>query len=431
MSTFAPESSRATPSSDPSNLVVVVRSPQLRERVRDALAQAGTKAAIVVDPEEAVGEGLVVCERGGATDRVRLLAAGADRVVDAGSGPEQLARAIGSVAQVASSRSSGLDRLATSSPAMQRLVHAARQLLQVSTPVLITGERGVGKEHLARTMHAESDRAEGPFVTIDCGALPSAWLESQLVGPATGGTVLLDEIGAMPLELQLTLLTVLERHQVVPVGASEPVPVDVRILAATDRDLHRAVEQGTFRADLFDRLNVVRLEVPPLRERLEDVPELAGRALRELRNVNPERRVTGITADALQALCSHTWPGNVAELRSVVERAVLLGSGHEIQLDDLPHPIRSRPDHGLEVPALVADLVRGRDWLNGPLSVARQAAIEEVERAYLREALRATRGRIAKTADMAGIGTRSLYDKLKRYGLRKEDFKVRAASRRV
>src|SRR3989441_3219160 len=231
-------------------------------------------------------------------------------------------------------------------------LQVARSVPAVSN-VLITGESGTGKELVARAIHAASPQRGQAFVPINCGAIPEALLESQLFGHVKGaftgavqgsrglfaaadhGTVFLDEIGEMPVHLQVKLLRAIEEKQVWPVGGTKPVRIDIRIIASTNRDLAREVEAGRFRSDLFYRLNVVHIALPPLREHVEDIPLLADHFIREF-NQKLARRVRGIDRDALRALMAHPWKGNVRELEHVIESAMILSDGEVLTIGDLP-----------------------------------------------------------------------------------------------
>lgn len=273
---------------------------------------------------------------------------------------------------------------------------------------------------------------------MNCAALPDSLLESELFGheagaftgaerrrrgrfeSADGGTILLDEIGEMPPHLQVKLLTVLQRRMVHRIGSDRPVPIDVRVMAATHRDLAHEVARGRLREDLYYRLNVVELSVPALRERPEDIPRLARSHFDELRVRRPE--VHALADDVLAALAAYTWPGNVRELQNVLERAVLLTRPPRVELEDLPDAVRrggsAAPSAAPTAPDPFADL------LELPLRQARDRLLERFERTYLEALLARTRGRIQRAASQAGITPRSLYDRLQRRGLHKEDFRA-------
>ncbi|MEJ2591591.1 MAG: sigma-54 dependent transcriptional regulator, partial [Candidatus Thiodiazotropha sp.] len=254
-------------------------------------------------------------------------------------------------------------RLVGEGPAMQRLREQIAQVAPYKTNILITGESGTGKEAVARSIHETGPRAEHPWVAINCSAIPRDLMESELFGyvkgaftgavqnrlgrleQANGGTLFLDEIGDLDLDLQAKLLRVLQEREFSPVGSDAIRRVDVRIIAATNRNLQDLVDANAFREDLLYRLDVYNLHVPPLRERAEDIPMLAQTFLNGLR-VEMDKRVEGFTEEALEAMAGYHWPGNVRELRNAIERSLLTCRGHVITLDDLPdkvcaHPARS------------------------------------------------------------------------------------------
>jgi DNA-binding NtrC family response regulator len=352
-------------------------------------------------------------------------------------------------------RRSMLDDFTSESPSMQRFLRLAHRVVKGSSALLILGETGVGKERLARSIHSESDRASGPFITVNCGALPESLLESELFGHEEGaftgairarrgyfelahrGTILLDEIGEMPLHLQVKLLRVLEDRSIRRVGSERPVQVDVRVMAATNRDLKQDVDAGRFRPDLYYRLAVVTLEVPPLRERREDIPELARGFLEKSRR-QLGKPVTRIQPEAMDALVRHDWPGNVRELINVIERAVLLAPGPEIRIRDFRgEESWTRTDSGSEpVPGSGSGSASGDDpegdaslalHLDEPLARARARWISAFEKRYLRELLARTVGRVGEAARLAGLNERTLYTLMRRHRLRKEDFKSAGA----
>jgi transcriptional regulator with PAS, ATPase and Fis domain len=311
---------------------------------------------------------------------------------------------------------------------MRRFLGLARRVVEGDAALLILGETGVGKERLARSIHSESARARGPFVTVNCGAIPETLLESELFGHEAGaftgairsrrgyfelahrGTILLDEVGEIPLHLQVKLLRVLEDRNIRRVGSESPIAVDVRIMAATNRDLLLETKEGRFRPDLYYRLAVVTLVVPPLRERKEDIPELAEAFLEKSRR-QLGRHVTRIHPEGIEALLRHDWPGNVRELMNVIERAVLLAPGREIGVSDL------RVGQQDDEPSILGSN------LDRPFAEARDDILAAFEKRYVREALARSRGRIGETARRAGLNARTLYAMMRRHGLRKEDFK--------
>ena len=335
-----------------------------------------------------------------------------------------------------------LSDFVSTSETMARFICVVRRVADSDAPLLITGETGVGKERLARAIHNDSRRSDGPFISVNCGAIPENLLESQLFGHEKGaftgatrtqrgcfelahaGTLFLDEISEMPFHLQVKLLHVLQDYEVLPVGGEKKIPVDVRIVAATNRDIKEEVEQKRFRRDLYYRLGVVSIEVPALREREGDIPTLADSILEGL-SARIGRAVSGIRPEAMAALRRYDWPGNVRELINVLERAVLLCEGGEITPDDLPEEIAAGGRDTAATAGLslnVDDLPN--DWLARPLREVREAAIERLEKAYLSKLLAFTGGRVGEAAERADIEPRSLFNKMKRYGLRKEDFRA-------
>jgi two-component system response regulator HydG len=300
------------------------------------------------------------------------------------------------------------------SPAMVRVVDLARRVAQVDSTVLITGESGVGKERIARLIHRESARSGGPFVGINCGAVPESLLESELFGhakgsftganqdraglfeAANGGTLLLDEIGEVPPAIQVKLLRVLQEREVRRIGENHNRRFDVRVLAATNRDLIADINAARFRQDLYYRLRVVEIRVPSLRERRDDILPLA-RTLLAAASARLDRTVTGFTPAAAQRLLRYSWPGNVRELENAIERAVVLATSTRVDVADLPQELETAPDTA----STGADHVR---------------SLADVERDHILAVLRASGGNRAKAAAQLGVGTATLYRKLKEYG---------------
>ncbi|OGV79361.1 MAG: hypothetical protein A3K19_31390 [Lentisphaerae bacterium RIFOXYB12_FULL_65_16] len=338
-----------------------------------------------------------------------------------------------------------LSDFVSQSPAMHAFMETVHRVVSADNSLLILGETGVGKEHLARAIHSESPRANGSFIAVNCGALPEALLESELFGHEKGaftgadravrgqfelahrGTIFLDEIGEMPVHLQVKLLQVLERRQIRRVGGEQLIAVDVRIIAATNRNLTAEIEAGRFRKDLFYRLGAVVLTIPPLRDRREDIPELVENYLQYFR-VNTGQPIKGIDSGAIAALVKHSWPGNVRELINIMERAVLLCRGDTIRPVDLPTAIVEETPANVPVAAAAGGSVASApelpaEWLGKPLREARRMAMDRFERVYLTQLLTETRGRVGETARRAGMTTRSLYDRMRRLGLSKESFR--------
>ena len=405
-----------------------------------------------------------------------------------------------------------LDDFVSLSPSMQKLLALVERVVPSDVSLLILGETGVGKEHLARAIHGAGPRAGQAFIPVNCGAIPENLLESELFGHEAGaftgatrqhrgmfaladkGTIFLDEIGEMPYHLQVKLLRALQSREIMPVGGEEVLEVDVRVMAASNRVLELEVKEGRFRRDLFYRLSVLPLTIPPLRERVEDIPLLAGRFLEHF-GAAAGGPVALMDGDVTAAFVRHHWPGNIRELMNVVERAVLVTQGSSLSLEDLPEefggiaggagmsPVAAQGEPGIEAvdvqpggegleatgagirgtPAAGGSIAGGGPVVAGvpapsgglpvgaptaepgtvaptgaesaarkaqrdralvvrPLREVRKDAVEELERRYLHALLRVTGGKVGETARRAGIVPRSLYEKMRKYGLNKEDY---------
>jgi DNA-binding NtrC family response regulator len=336
--------------------------------------------------------------------------------------------------------------LVSESAPMKAVLDTARQVARADSSVLVLGETGVGKERVAMLLHTAGRRSAGPYVAINCAAIPGDLFESELFGHhrgaftgairarrgkfelANGGTIFLDEVGEVPLHLQAKLLRVLQEGRVTPVGSDVPVEIDVRVIASTNRNLRAEMEAGRFRRDLYYRLGVVELTIPPLRDRREDIPSLARTYLRGFRE-QLGREVGSLGADAMEALIRYDWPGNVRELVNVIERAVLLCRREEITLEDLPDSVAACtpvPTAIEEHPAPAVEpgaVTVGSELLAHPWKAVREAIVREGERAYLDALLREHQGRIGTTAHRAGISPRALFEKMRKHGLRKEDYR--------
>jgi two-component system, NtrC family, response regulator AtoC len=318
-----------------------------------------------------------------------------------------------------------LERLGGSSPLVLEVHRQVRKLAPVGTTVLITGESGTGKELAARALHALSPRAPMAFVAVNCGAIPANLIESELFGhakgaftdartarrglfsEADGGTLFLDEVGELPLAAQVKLLRVLQEGEVRPVGETRTEKVDVRVIAATLRDLQRLVERGEFREDLYYRLNVVNLRMPALRERPEDVVALATTFMQRFnRELNRTPALTGFSPEAEALLCAYRWPGNVRELENAIERAVLLAEGTLVLPEHLPDRIWAPAPAG----QAGASARAGAD-----LSLKR--AVRSLEESYIRAALQRTRGNRTRAAELLELSHRALLYKIKEYGI--------------
>jgi two-component system response regulator AtoC len=304
------------------------------------------------------------------------------------------------------------------SEAMKRVFDVIHRVAETDVSVLLSGETGTGKEVVARAIHQLSRRSEGPFVAINCSAVPEALLESELFGhvrgaftdargprkglfqQASGGTLLLDEIGDMPMSLQPKLLRVLQERAVRPVGSDSEVPVDVRVLAATHRDLEAMVEERAFREDLFYRLHVVSVDLPPLRIRGNDVLLLAQHFLEQAAR-RARKEVRGLSTAAADRLLAYSWPGNVRELANCMERAVALTAHELVAVDDLPPRLREAAPRDDTTPALGDELV----------------TMDEIERRYVVRVMDAVKGNKSQAAQLLGWDRKRLYRKLQKHGL--------------
>ncbi|RLG20560.1 sigma-54-dependent Fis family transcriptional regulator [Candidatus Micrarchaeota archaeon] len=307
--------------------------------------------------------------------------------------------------------------LISKSPKMQKIFEFARTVAKSNSNILILGESGTGKELLARAIHNESLRAAGPFVAVSCVALPETLLESELFGHekgaftdavtqkkgkfelAHGGTLFLDEIGDISPKLQLNLLRVLQEKEFTRVGGTKPIRVDVRIIAATNRDLKKAVEEGKFRDDLYYRLNVISIQIPPLRERKEDIPLLVHHFIEKF-NIELGKRVEKISEEALKTLMKYDWPGNIRELENVIERAMVITKGTLIKPEDIQ--ISAEPSKEVRV--------EGED-----------KSLRAVERAHIQRVLEENDWNIQRSAQILGIDRVTLYKKIKKYGLKRKE----------
>jgi DNA-binding NtrC family response regulator len=320
----------------------------------------------------------------------------------------------------------GFEQIVGRSDSIQRVLDFVRRAARTEANILILGESGTGKELIARAIHANSKRAGGPFVPVDCATLPENLLESELFGhergaftgavaakrglleTASGGTVLLDEIGEIAIGLQAKLLRAIQEREIRRVGGTSSIRIDLRIVSATNRDLKTLVEQGQFREDLFYRINVIDIVMPPLRERHGDVSLLAHTFLERRRSArNPGLR--GFAPDALQALEAYSWPGNVRELQNVIERACALADGELVTLGDLP-PHIAAPD---------ADSANGADAsLNLSFKEAKARWIDEMEASYVARILEQHRGNVSQAARAAGVDRTTFHRLLNKHRIR-------------
>ena len=311
------------------------------------------------------------------------------------------------------------ENIIAQSKKMREILDIVAHISDLPANVLIVGESGTGKEVIARAIHHNSARAEKPFIPVNCAAIPATLLESELFGyvkgaftdarkdrrglfqEAGGGVIFLDEISEIPLNLQAKLLRVIEDREVRPLGANQAEKVDTRIVSASNRDLERLVEEGNFRHDLYYRLNVIRIELPPLRERPEDIELLVEHFIRKFAP-QAARRLTGVEPDALAALTHYRWAGNVRELEHAIERAVLLGKESVIRVKDLPPQIVER--HSGTSP-IVAALAKGY-------------TLRELEREYVIRVMESTKGNKSEAAKILGVDRTTLYRKLEEYKIK-------------
>jgi len=307
------------------------------------------------------------------------------------------------------------DGIVAGSAAMHRVLRVVRQIAPTKITVLLIGETGTGKELIARAIHVLSDRKNKPYKVINCAGLNENLLESELFGhvrgaftgavserkglleAAHGGTVFLDEVGDMPLAMQAKLLRTLENGEIMPVGSNDVRHTDVRVIAATNKDVRELVKERKFREDLYYRLNQVTIRIPPLRERREDIPLLIQHFI-EQANAEHGRNIQGITPEAMRILVNQRWEGNIRQLKQVITQMVVLGAGPMLDVDDIPEEHRQ----STEIIPVSAGFLAGR-------------TLSEIEKAAIQQTLRLTAGNREKAAKLLGIGARTLYRKLKEY----------------
>jgi transcriptional regulator with GAF, ATPase, and Fis domain len=316
------------------------------------------------------------------------------------------------------------------SQAMKNICNLIADLASTESTVLIQGETGTGKEMIAKAIHLSSRRKNGPLIGLNCAALTESLIESELFGHEKGaftgavrtragrfeqaddGTLFLDEVGDMPLSTQVKLLRVLQEKEFERVGGNESIKVDARIITATNKDLRHAVRIGQFREDLFYRLNVVFIQVPPLRERLEDLPQLTWHFLQEYRQ-RYAKEINSIDSEALQLLMAQPWPGNIRELQNVIERSIVLEKGHGLTCRTILNSLQSS---AAEEESCV---LFGEDQ---PYHQAKENLLDRFDRDYIRNSLKRHCGNITKAACASGLGYRIFYEKMKRLGLSKWEF---------
>jgi DNA-binding NtrC family response regulator len=393
---------------------------------------------------------IVIMDSEAAEAHAQLTAAGADMVLYGGISKKSMSEAIETALDARRQFIQGrrIDRRGSADPkmadfvsesrAMQLFMEDVTQVIANDTPILLQGETGVGKEHLAKAIHAQSPRSARPFISVNMAAMPEQLLESELFGHeqgaftgairyrrgafelAHGGTIFLDEIGEMPLHLQAKLLGVLQNYEVKPVGGEATIDLDVRVIAATNQILEDRIADNRFRQDLYYRLSVLTLTIPPLRHRREDIPVMVRRFMAYYRH-KIGREISTIQDRVLKALCEYDWPGNVRELMNVIERAILLCKTSEITMVELPLVFHGAAGNGNQL--FSESRLNWDELFAKTLPEVQQVIMEMVERRYLAAMLKKSKGKINRTAQMAGIHPRGLYNKMKRYGLHKEDFK--------
>jgi len=319
-------------------------------------------------------------------------------------------------------REYSFENIVSKNEKMHKIFEVIKKVSQYKSTILISGESGTGKELVARALHYNSDRSQNPFIPINCGAIPENLLESELFGhtkgaftdairtkkglfeEADGGTLFLDEIGELPSQLQVKLLRVLQDGEIRRVGESKPIQIDVRIVAATCKDLVKEVNEGRFRDDLFYRLNVLPIHIPPLRERREDIPLLAGHFIAEYsRSLN--KNIGGLDPKALEALMNYKWYGNVRELENTIERAIVLTDGENIELENLPIEVQ-----GFQDKVQLAPFTTEEEY-----SIKKGSKVLEMN--LIKRALKRTKGNHTHAARLLEISHRALLYKIKEYGI--------------
>lgn len=368
---------------------------------------------------------IMISAHGEISDAVTALKEGADDYVVKPFDPEELIIKLKSLVEAANLKNlveggKRLDMLIGQSPEMMHIKNVIAKAAVSNATVLITGESGTGKEVVAREIHSQSAVKDGPFIPINIGGVPENLLESELFGYekgaftgasgrkngmfelASGGTLFLDEIGDMPLSLQVKILRVLQERKITRLGGTEAIPINARIVAATNKNLEQMVKDGSFREDLFYRLNVVRIEIPPLRERAEDIPLLAAYIIRKLSR-DMSSRITGFTPEAIEALKSHEFFGNVRELENIIERAMIFTDSNTIDLKDLD--LRSSVSREMEKKVEKVGALDAK-------------SLRELEKDAIISALHRWEGNRTKASEELGITRRTLISKIKEYDIK-------------
>lgn len=412
---------------------------------------------------------IVQTAQGGIETAVRAMRAGAFDFVVKPVSPDRVQVAIANALKVGEKevarqkspkkKSSILtfDDLVGSSAGMENVIRIGKKSAASNIPVLIEGESGVGKEMIARAIQGNSDRSDKPFVTVNCGALPENLVESILFGhekgaftgasekhigkfqEANGGTLFLDEVGELPLDVQVKLLRAIQEGEVDPVGGRKSVKVDIRLISATNRNLLDEVKSGRFREDLYYRLNVFPLHVPPLRERREEISDLARHFTRKIATEEGRDSIKSIGEDALQVLFSYDWPGNIRQLENSIFRAVVLCEGEKLTLEEFPQIAAQVKTLGTRTEPALPDVVpspklgdlefsdlkiEGTERQNAGLSLKDENGdiypLEYIEKEAIRQSIERYKGQMSKIARQLGIGRSTLYRKLRDYGLEEE-----------
>ena len=415
-------------------IVTDIRMPNINgiEVLRHAHKVSPDSAVILITAVDDFEAAVEAVKAGGATDYIRKSPGMVDEVklaIRRALEKVNLSRQNFAFKRDAATRNS-LDNIVGASPTMDKLKQTIRTVASTQSTVLIYGESGTGKELVARAVHTCSPRAAEPFVSINCGAFPETLLESELFGyvkgaftganqnkrglfeVADGGTIFLDEIGEMNLTMQVKLLRVLQERCVRPVGGSDEIAIDVRVIAATNRDLERQVAESTFREDLYYRLSVIPVTVPPLRERREDLPLLVNHFLRKYLPA-ARKNIVRVKPDSLSALANYDWPGNVRQLENTIERAVALETGEELHVELPVERARARAAAagvGADGMTIAAGSVL-------PEGMDMEKYVAEIERSLLKSALQQSHGVQARAADVLKISYRSFRHLMKKYDL--------------
>ncbi|MBI5789788.1 MAG: sigma-54-dependent Fis family transcriptional regulator [Candidatus Schekmanbacteria bacterium] len=321
------------------------------------------------------------------------------------------------------------DKIIGKNHKLQEIYRLVNSLRDIDSTILVTGETGTGKGLLAHTIHYNSNRSAAPFVTVDCGAIPETLLESELFGHEKGsftgalrrrigkfeqankGTIFMDEIGDITLTVQQKLLRVLQERKIERIGGNQTLDIDVRVIAATNKDVRKMIDEGTFREDLYYRLNIIPIHLPPLRERMDDLLLLVTHFLEKYRE-KLKKDVRTISQDAVNAMLRYHWPGNIRELENLMERAVIMAAGKDIVKIDIPGERRNKDIYSF-----------GKIDINSPLKDVKREIVAQVEKKYLRELLKSCHGSINLVATRAEIDNKTLYEKMKEYDIKKEEFK--------